>query len=333
MDVIAVVTVLCLMGAIREAGRALRPGRRLVIGALSAREKAMHMSYWRFAAMIATSTLVMFGLMYIHTSIWDHAYFSETRAWMALLMGAVMAIVMLGYMLNMYRNRAVNTAIFVGAALAFALTTWLVRSQVTVSGLDYLQAMVPHHSIAILTSERARIADPRVRKMADEIIESQRKEIAEMKYLIRAIQRDGVQSARKPEPPAEEMSAGEAARRAELATTDLESLTDAELQRMLGAGPVCRFAYAPHEAPVAAATAPGAAASRGAIKLHGRLVPMSVRYETSAGSGFELSSEDVRVSAAAYEGTAGNGVREAEARLRIGDDLEVGYVGFYECGR
>ena len=106
----------------------------------------MQMSYWRFAAMIATSTLVMFGLMYIHTYIWDHAYFSETRAWMALLMGAVMALIMLGYMLNMYKNRTVNIAIFVGAALAFALTTWLVRSQVTVSGTDYMKAMIPHHS-------------------------------------------------------------------------------------------------------------------------------------------------------------------------------------------
>ena len=93
----------------------------------------MHMSYWRFAAMIATSTVVMFGLMYIHTYVWDHAYFSETRAWMALLMGAVMAIVMLGYMLNMYKSRTVNLAIFIGAAVMFALTTWLVRSQVTVT--------------------------------------------------------------------------------------------------------------------------------------------------------------------------------------------------------
>ena len=291
----------------------------------------MHMSYWRFAAMIATSTLVMFGLMYIHTYIWDHAYFSETRAWMALLMGAVMAIIMLGYMLNMYRSRTVNIAIFAGGALAFALAAWLVRSQATVSGTDYMQAMIPHHSIAILTSERAGIEDPRVRKLADEIIEAQRKEIAEMKYLIRALRREEAQPVRKPEPPIEESSAGEAARRAELATTDLESLTDPELQRMLGAGPVCRFAYAPDDATVAAATAPGADVSRGVIKLHGRLVPMTVRYQTPAGGGFELSSDDVVVVAVPYEGAAGGDARDAEARLRIGDELAVGYGGFYEC--
>ena len=293
----------------------------------------MQMSYWRFAAMIATSTLVMFGLMYIHTYVWDHAYFSETRAWMALLMGAVMAIIMLGYMLNMYKNRTVNIAIFAGAALAFALTTWLVRSQVTVTGIDFMQAMIPHHSIAILTSTRSGIEDPRVRKLADEIIEAQRKEIAEMKYLIRALEREGVQAARKPEPAVEEMPAGEAARRADLASTDLESMTDDELRRMLGSGPVCRFAYSAGEAAVAAATAPGAGESRGVIKLHGRLVPMAVRYQTSADQGFEMSSGDVRVAAAPYEASGDNGTRDAEAHLRIGDELEAGYGGFYECTR
>ena len=293
----------------------------------------MQMSYWRFAAMIATSTLVMFGLMYVHTYIWDHVYFSETRAWMALLMGAVMAIIMLVFMLNMYKSRTVNIAIFVGAAVAFVLTTWLVRSQVTVSGIDYMQAMIPHHSIAILTSERAGIEDPRVRKLADEIIDAQRKEIAEMKYLIRAIEREGGQPTRKPEPSAEEMPAREAARTADLATTDLESMTDAELRRMLGSGPICRFAYAAGDAAVAAATAPGAGAGRGVIKLHGRLVPMNVRYQTLAGEGFELSSEDVTVVASPYEGAEGGEPREADARLRIGNDLEVGYGGVYECAR
>jgi len=292
----------------------------------------MQMSYWRFAAMIATSTLVMFGLMYIHTYVWDHASFSETRAWMALLMGAVMAIIMLGYMLNMYKNRTVNLAIFIGATLTFALTTWLVRSQVTVTGPDYMQAMIPHHSIAILTSERSGIEDHRVRKLADEIIEAQRKEIAEMKYLIRAIEAEGTRPGGS-DPPPEQMPAGEAARRANVAQTDLESITDEELRRVLGGGPVCRFAYSSGAEAVAAATAPGNGESRGVIKLHGRLVPMAARYQSLAAEGFELSSDDVRVTAAPHEGTNGDGARDADARLRIADQLDVGYGGFYECSR
>ena len=141
-------------------------------------------SYGRFAAMIATSTAVMFGLMYLNTYQLDHIYFSQTRMWMALYMGAVMAIIMLAYMLSMYKSRSVNVGIFVGSAVLFALSLWLVRSQATVGDVAWMKAMIPHHSIAILTSERANITDPRVRKLADGIIKTQRREIAEMKSLI-----------------------------------------------------------------------------------------------------------------------------------------------------
>jgi uncharacterized protein (DUF305 family) len=142
------------------------------------------MSYWRFAGMIATSTVVMYVLMYLNTYALGHVFFSETRAWMALVMGAAMAVIMLSFMLSMYDKRRINLGIFGGSVAVFALSLWLVRSQATVDDVDYMRAMIPHHSIAILTSVRARIADPRVRMLADEIIAAQRREIAEMKLLI-----------------------------------------------------------------------------------------------------------------------------------------------------
>ncbi len=143
----------------------------------------MH-KYARFGAMIATSTLVMFALMYLHTYAPGHVFFSETRAYMALIMGASMAVVMLLFMLHMYEDRRKNLLIIVGAALVFGGALWLVRSQRTVDDVSYMRAMIPHHSIAILTSERAQIRDPRVRALADGIIEAQRREIDEMKRLI-----------------------------------------------------------------------------------------------------------------------------------------------------
>ncbi|MBC6717622.1 MULTISPECIES: DUF305 domain-containing protein [Aurantimonadaceae] len=142
------------------------------------------MKYSIFGAMIATSTIVMFGLMYLNTYSLDHILFSETRAWMAIVMGATMAVIMLAFMLGMYRNRTANIAIFAAAIIAFAGSLYLVRSQDTVADVAWMKAMIPHHSIAILTSERANISDPRVRKLADEIIEAQRREIGEMKALI-----------------------------------------------------------------------------------------------------------------------------------------------------
>lgn len=143
----------------------------------------MH-KYARFGAMIATSTLVMFALMYLHTYAAGHVFFSETRAYMALIMGASMAVVMLLFMLRMYEDRRKNLLIIVGAALVFGGALWLVRSQRTVDDVSYMRAMIPHHSIAILTSERAQIRDPCVRALADGIIEAQRREIDEMKRLI-----------------------------------------------------------------------------------------------------------------------------------------------------
>jgi uncharacterized protein (DUF305 family) len=140
--------------------------------------------YLRFGAMIATSTLVMYGLMYLNTYAWEHVFFSEMRVYMALIMGAAMAIIMLAFMLHMHKNKLANGAIFVCAAIVFALALWLARSQATIGQVSYMRAMIPHHSIAILTSERAQITDPRVRKLADEIIDAQRREIAEMRYLI-----------------------------------------------------------------------------------------------------------------------------------------------------
>ena len=147
------------------------------------------MSYRRFAAMIATSTLVMFGLMYLNTYAIEHVAFSQTRAWMALVMGATMAVVMLGFMWGMYKNTRANIAIVVAAVAVFAVSLTLVRSQATVGDVSYMKAMIPHHSIAIMTSRRARIEDPRVRQLADDIIAAQEREIVEMERLIADLER------------------------------------------------------------------------------------------------------------------------------------------------
>lgn len=149
----------------------------------------MHHGYGRFGAMIATSTLAMFGLMYLNTYQVDHVFFSETRVYMALVMGAAMAVIMLGLMWSMHESKAINVGIIVASLLLFAGALWLVRSQQTVDQVSYMKAMIPHHSIAILTSTRAAISDPRVRKLADGIVESQRREIEEMKALIAELQK------------------------------------------------------------------------------------------------------------------------------------------------
>ncbi len=151
-------------------------------------------NYKRFMAMVGTSTVIMFGLMYLNTYVIDHVFWSETRFWMMFVMGAVMAVVMLAFMWGMYKNKVKNWIIIGVAVVTFALSLFLVRSQTTIDDREYMSAMIPHHSIAILTSERAGIEDVRVRKLANDIIRAQRREIDEMRWLIQDIDANGVAS-------------------------------------------------------------------------------------------------------------------------------------------
>ncbi|MBB1328723.1 DUF305 domain-containing protein [Pseudoalteromonas sp. SR43-7] len=142
--------------------------------------------------MIATSTITMFVLMYLNTYQLSHVYFSETRTYMALYMGATMAVIMLLFMLNMYKDKKKNITVLIASVAVFAGSLFLVRSQVTVDDSSWMSAMIPHHSIAILTSDRAKIKDKRVQKLATNIIEAQEREIKEMQWLLKDIEQNGI---------------------------------------------------------------------------------------------------------------------------------------------
>ncbi|KIX18584.1 DUF305 domain-containing protein [Paracoccus sp. 228] len=146
------------------------------------------MTHARFLTTIAVSTVAMFAMMYLNTWDLSHVRFSQTRAWVALYMGGGMAIVMLVAMWGMFANCRANVAVLAGAVVVLGLGVAMVRSQATVDQVSWMKAMIPHHSIAILTSTRAKITDPRVRALADGIIETQRREIAEMEALIGALE-------------------------------------------------------------------------------------------------------------------------------------------------
>lgn len=147
--------------------------------------------YVRFGAMIVTAMVVMYGVTYLNTFQLGHVRWSEQRGFMTLLMGSTMAVVMLLFMLGMYKNWKINIGILAGAVVLFGLGLFLVRSETTVQDRSYMSAMIPHHSIAILTSERSELQDVRVCQLAVGIIEAQRKEIAQMDWLIEDIGENG----------------------------------------------------------------------------------------------------------------------------------------------
>ena len=135
--------------------------------------------------MLGLSFIAMYITMYLNTYEWDHVWFSLTRFYMVCLGIAAMAVIMLSLMLNMYKNKKKNIAIYLGSLILFVSALGLVREQKsTVGDVLWMKAMIPHHSIAILTSKRADIKDPEAKKLAEEIIEAQLREIAQMKKII-----------------------------------------------------------------------------------------------------------------------------------------------------
>lgn len=281
------------------------------------------MHYRRFFAMIITSTLVMFGLMYLNTYLPSHIFWSETRAYMAIVMGAAMAFVMLAFMLSMYKNRAANIAIFAGSVVVFGLALWLVRSQVTVEDRSYMSAMIPHHSIAVMTSNRANISDGRVRSLADSIIYAQDKEIAEMRYLLADIAANGKQSISDGAAAPQVVAAGQALSTEVVAEIDPEFLTEADLATVFDVAPACRFTYT-WDSPAVLVTGETAEGPSALMKISGDLVLLSVADQSSTG---------IRVAADPLVGeiVATNDGELFDLTLSAGADYSAGFRGQYRC--
>jgi len=144
----------------------------------------MKNNYQKFLLMIALSFITMFGVMYLHTYELDHIFFSTTRFYMVFLMISPMVVIMLTVMWGMYGNKKMNFLILGTSIVVFLVAFTFLRNQTFVQDEEYLKGMIPHHSIAILTSKKANITDPEVKRLAEEIIKTQEAEIAQMKRIL-----------------------------------------------------------------------------------------------------------------------------------------------------
>jgi len=145
-------------------------------------------SYLRFGLMMFTSFVVMYALMFINVAQFDHIMLSYTRTYMAICMIAAMSIIMVLYMLSMYPSKKINAAILIGSAVIFTIFFTLLRNQTAISDEQWMQGMIPHHSSAIMTSQNAHLTDPEAIELAKEIIEAQKREIAQMKKILYRIE-------------------------------------------------------------------------------------------------------------------------------------------------
>lgn len=278
------------------------------------------MHYGRFAAMILASTVIMFGLMYLNTYALEHVFYSETRTYMALLMGGVMAVVMMAFMMGMYPSRTVNLGIMIGGAVVAVVTLFLVRSQITVQDASYMRAMIPHHSIAVMTSTRAQFSDARVSGLAEGIALAQKKEIAEMRALIADLEAGRSVETAYTDPAPQVGNLQAALSNTLLSTLDPMPLSREQAAEILAQTADCTFRYTRAAEPVLYTTALD---GPGAMQLNGVLVPLSSTEPGKwAADGLNMSVEYL----------PGPNLR-ANARLNfsLSEGPEAAFLGFWDC--
>lgn len=144
-------------------------------------------NYTGFFITLAISFIVMYGVMFLNIDRIEHLYLSNTRTYMTILMIAPMALIKLIAMRKMYTDKKKNIAIAIGSILIFCITLFMLRDQALIEDEQYMKAMIPHHSSAIMTSQQADISDPELRQLADDIIKAQEKEISQMKAILERI--------------------------------------------------------------------------------------------------------------------------------------------------
>ncbi|MDA0176276.1 MULTISPECIES: DUF305 domain-containing protein [Mesoflavibacter] len=148
----------------------------------------MKSEYTKFLLMLICSAISMYITMYFNTYQLDHVFFSWTRMYMTFIGIGGMSIIMFLFMQHMYKNKSKNIIIVLGSLFLMAVSTFMVRNQIPVNDVKWMKAMIPHHSIAILTSNNANFKDPEVKKLAEEIIKAQEKEIKQMKAMIKRLE-------------------------------------------------------------------------------------------------------------------------------------------------
>ncbi|MGB3945226.1 MAG: DUF305 domain-containing protein [Candidatus Saccharimonadales bacterium] len=136
--------------------------------------------YKALAATVVIHFFIMFALTYSGVYKFEHIYPNLNRFYMAVIMVAPMVILMMIFMGHMFQNKKLNIGLYSLSVFVFIAGFFALRSQAFVGNDQFLSSMIPHHSIAIKTCERADITDPEIKQLCDEIVKAQREEIAQM---------------------------------------------------------------------------------------------------------------------------------------------------------
>ena len=140
--------------------------------------------YLMLGVNLLLSLIIMYVAMFAMIWSWGEFVQNINFFYMALVMWAPMAVVMLLTMRPMYPNKKLNGLLYLGFAAVFVLSMIGIREQALVGDRQFLRSMIPHHSGAVLMCEKAEIADPDIRTLCQGIVSSQTSEIDQMKAIL-----------------------------------------------------------------------------------------------------------------------------------------------------
>lgn len=151
------------------------------------RQKSMQKGqYMRLVVMVVLSFVAMYILMYAMVNRLENVVPNLNQFYMAGLMAMPMLVIELMLMGDMYKNKRFNLLIVVAGAIVGVAFWVLIRQQAGITDRQFLKSMIPHHGGAILMCEQSKSRDPQILQLCNEIITSQRSEIAQMKSMLAA---------------------------------------------------------------------------------------------------------------------------------------------------
>ena len=140
--------------------------------------------YATLTVAITVHFFIMWALTYVGVAALDHVFLNVNRFYMAVVMVAPMVVVMLAAMRHMFENKRLNIALYAGSAIVFIAAFGAIRAQTFVGDTQLSRSMIPHHSVAIKTCERGSLDDPETIELCDQIVQTQREEIAQMRNIL-----------------------------------------------------------------------------------------------------------------------------------------------------
>lgn len=143
-----------------------------------------HGHYRGLAIELTLDFVVMYLVMYTMIATLAHFHFNLNNVYMTLMMVAPMTMIMLVSMRSMFPSPRANLAIGAVAVVVFLLAFAGMRTQAGIGNAEFLRSMIPHHSGAILMCEKATITDPEIQTLCRDIVEAQKKEIAQMEAIL-----------------------------------------------------------------------------------------------------------------------------------------------------